>query len=65
MNTFTKIKTFFAQVLSRPPYPSPCHGNCNQGRNCDCVPTPEQQKRFQLEDEFNNSNWPFPTSNKP
>lgn len=50
--------------------PSSCTGDCNQGRNCNCVtktvhPTPEEQRRFQLEDEFNNSNWPFPVDKKP
>lgn len=37
-----------------------CTGDCNQGRNCDCV----DQEKLRLEDEFNNSNWPFPV-NKP
>ena len=48
-----------------PPTQSPCHGDCNQGRNCDCVPTVEQQRKHQLEDEFNNANWPFPVGKKP
>jgi hypothetical protein len=64
MGLINKIRDFLANVFSQPPYPSPCHGDCNQGRNCDCVPTPEQQRKHQLEDEFNNSNWPFPV-NKP
>lgn len=33
-----------------------CTSNCNQGRNCTCV----DQEKLRLEDEFNNSNWPFP-----
>ena len=62
------IKDFFQTIreaLTRPPYESPCHGNCNQGRTCECSPTLEQQKQFQLQDEFNNSNWPFPVGPKP
>lgn len=40
--------------------PTGCTSECNQGRNCTCV----DQERLRLEDEFNNSNWPFPV-NKP
>ncbi len=35
---------------------SACTGDCNQGRNCHCI----DQEKLRLEDEFNNSNWPFP-----
>jgi hypothetical protein len=61
------ISNFFETIreaFSRPPYPTPCTGDCNQGRDCDCGPTLEEQLKFQREDEFNNSNWPFPV-NKP
>lgn len=47
-----------------PPTQTPCHGNCNQGRNCDCVPKIDHEKH-RLDDEFNNANWPFPTAKKP
>jgi hypothetical protein len=54
------------QVFTRPPYESPCHGDCNQGRNCDCERELDlqAQRKHQLQDEFNNANWPFPV-NKP
>ena len=42
-----------------------CTGDCDQGRCCTCVPSPETQRRYQLEDEFNGANWPFPTQPKP
>ena len=48
------------QAFTRPPYESPCSSDCSQGRNCDCTPDLEQQRKHQLQDEFNNSNWPFP-----
>jgi hypothetical protein len=41
-----------------------CTGDCSQGRNCTCAPSLETQRRHQLEDEFNNANWPFPV-NRP
>lgn len=51
-----------------------CTGNCNQGRTCTCgwPGTTEQcsstcyktLRKHQLEDEFNNANWPFPV-NRP
>ena len=70
MGLITNFFQTIREAFTRPPYPSPCTGDCNQGRNCNCVaktvhPTPEEQRRFQLEDEFNNSNWPFPVGKKP
>ena len=64
------IKNFFEtirEVFSRPPYESPCTQDCNQGRNCTCTesPTLEEQRKHQLDDEFNNGNWPFPVGPKP
>jgi hypothetical protein len=55
------------QVFTRPPYATPCTGNCNQGRNCTCATAPdlETQRKHQLDDEFNNANWPFPVGPKP
>ena len=51
-----------------------CTQDCNQGRRCTCgwPGTTEQctatcyktQRKHQLDDEFNNANWPFPV-NKP
>jgi hypothetical protein len=51
-----------------------CTGDCNQGRQCTCgwPGTTEQcsdtcyktQRKHQLDDEFNNANWPFPV-NRP
>jgi hypothetical protein len=41
-----------------------CTQDCNQGRSCVCAPSLETQRRHQLEDEFNNANWPFPV-NRP
>ena len=55
MNLLTKIKDFLAEVFSRPPYPSPCTGDCNQGRDCDCVGYAPDV----------NPNWPFPVGPKP
>jgi len=47
-----------AGVLARftrlsPPTQNPCHGNCNQGRNCDCAVAKTDP------------NWPFPSANRP
>ena len=42
-----------------------CNQDCNQGRQCACAPTFEQQLKYQLDDEFNGSNWPFPVRPKP
>lgn len=56
------IQNFWKTVVdafSLPPYQTPCTGDCNQGRNCTCCDL-AQQRKHQLEDEFNNSNWPFP-----
>lgn len=41
-----------------------CTGDCSQGRRCTCAPSLETQRKHQLEDEFNNANWPFPV-NRP
>jgi len=41
-----------------------CTQDCNQGRCCTCGPNSETQRKHQLEDEFNNANWPFPV-NRP
>jgi hypothetical protein len=41
-----------------------CTQDCDQGRRCTCAPSLETQRKHQLEDEFNNSNWPFPV-NRP
>jgi hypothetical protein len=41
-----------------------CTQDCNQGRRCECAPSIKTQRQHQLEDEFNNSNWPFPV-NRP
>jgi hypothetical protein len=41
-----------------------CTQDCEQGRRCTCAPSLETQRKHQLEDEFNNSNWPFPV-NRP
>jgi hypothetical protein len=41
-----------------------CTQDCDQGRHCTCGPSLETQRKHQLEDEFNNSNWPFPV-NRP
>ena len=41
-----------------------CTGDCEQGRRCTCAPSLETQRKHQLEDEFNNANWPFPV-NRP
>jgi hypothetical protein len=38
-------------VLTQPPYPSPCTGLCNQGRNCTCEQVAQQDY----------PNWPYPT----
>jgi hypothetical protein len=48
-----------ANAFKLPPYQTPCTGDYNQGRDCDCCALDHQQ-RYQLEDEFNNANWPFP-----
>lgn len=55
--------TRFTRLI--PPDQSPCHGDCNQGRNCTCGPTLAEQRKHQLDDEFNNDNWPFPVGKKP
>jgi len=67
MGLITNFLKFWGEVFSRPPYQSPCTGDCNQGRNCTCAsgPTLEQQRKHQLDDEFNNANWPFPVGPKP
>jgi hypothetical protein len=48
-----KVATYYTQ---KAPESTKCTGDCNQGRNCTCI----DQERLRLEDEFNNSNWPFP-----
>jgi len=65
MGLITNFLKFWGEVFARPPYQSPCTGDCNQGRNCDCVPDLETQRKHQLDDEFNNSNWPFPVGPRP
>jgi hypothetical protein len=65
MGLITNFFKTISEAFTRPPYPSPCKGDCNQGRNCTCAPDLETQRKHQLEDEFNNSNWPFPVGPKP
>ena len=65
MGLISNFFKFWADVFAQPPYASPCTGNCNQGRNCTCAPTLDEQRKHQLEDEFNNANWPFPVGPKP
>ena len=48
-----KVATYYTE---NPPTESDCTQACNQGRSCTCV----DQEKLRLEDEFNNSNWPFP-----
>lgn len=53
-----------------PPYQDSCTQDCAQGRQCTCgwPGTTERctavcnkaQAQHQLDDEFNNANWPFP-----
>ena len=42
-----------------------CTQDCDQGRHCTCAPSTEQQLKYQLDDEFNGANWPFPVGPKP
>ena len=70
MGLISNFFQFWADVFAQPPYASPCTGNCNQGRNCTCAtpteaPDLEAQRKHQLDDEFNNANWPFPVADKP
>jgi hypothetical protein len=48
------VATYY--IKNTQPTKSQCTGDCNQGRDCHCV----YQEKMRLEDEFNNSNWPFP-----
>ncbi len=52
-----RVATYYTENSSPKPK---CTGDCNQGRNCTCI----DQEKLRLDDEFNNSNWPFP-ANKP
>ncbi len=55
-NFFETVKA----VLSQPPHPSPCTGNCNQGRNCTCCGA-----KTESEEATVCPNWPFPCDKKP
>jgi hypothetical protein len=67
MGLITNFLETIREAFSRPPYATPCTGDCNQGRNCTCMQVPdlETQRKHQLDDEFNNANWPFPVGPKP